>query len=207
MKTYLFALILSLQYFTTGSALNTKFVSTVVQPLLDVPTYSLATSSGSGRTAMNILTYATPVSSKPQRMWCISLFKGTQSHENFSREKCGVLQLLSPVHSNIVKLLGGSSSRDVNKEDACEALGQKLIEYDSGIKLLPNCVGYLRLVQVGTAIDCGAHDLVICVVEDMFFEKSTHNCTLTESWTFPRLLSTSSLRTLGIINDVGRVVQ
>ena len=32
---------------------------------------------------MNVLTYATPVSVQPSRMWCIGLYKGTLSHENF----------------------------------------------------------------------------------------------------------------------------
>ena len=49
---------------------------TTTPPLLDVPTYSLATTSVDGRTAMNILTYATPVSATPVRMWALSLFKG-----------------------------------------------------------------------------------------------------------------------------------
>ena len=49
---------------------------TTTPPLLDVPTYSLATTSVDGRTAMNILTYATPVSATPVRMWVLSLFKG-----------------------------------------------------------------------------------------------------------------------------------
>ena len=34
---------------------------------------------------MNVLTYATPVSVQPSRMWCIGLYKGTLSHENFDR--------------------------------------------------------------------------------------------------------------------------
>ena len=49
---------------------------TTAPPLLDVPTYSLATVSVDGRTAMNILTYATPVSATPERIWALSLFKG-----------------------------------------------------------------------------------------------------------------------------------
>ena len=110
--------------------------STSIPPLLNVPVYSLSTlgdsssSTGTcgnqGGSTMNILTYATPVSSAPHRMWCISLYKGTSSYENFARERRGVLQLLRPEHArsirsgddalgrkgkggNLIRLLGGSS--------------------------------------------------------------------------------------------------
>ncbi len=87
---------------------------------------------------MNILTYASPISITPHRMWCISLYKGTLSHENFKRERRGVLQLLRPEHAycirsgdesrkgeagDLIRLLGGSSGRYVDKRVACENLG------------------------------------------------------------------------------------
>lgn len=199
--TVLLQLYLTIVYSHTSH----KFVSTSLPPLLDAITYSLATSSSNGRTAMNILTYAIPVSAKPQRMWCVSLFKGTQSHENFLRDKKGVLQVLAPCHWNIIKLLGGSSSRDVNKEDGCVALGHKWIVHENGLKLLPNCLGYLQLAQVGQTIDCGAHDLVVCSVEDMFFEETSSTSRAWTSDEFPKL-TTASLRRLGVINELGRVV-
>ncbi|KAK1743739.1 hypothetical protein QTG54_005336 [Skeletonema marinoi] len=77
------------------------YQATTIPPLIDVPTFSLSTSSGgddasSSSSTMNILTYASPVAIKPHRMWSISLYKGTLSHENFIKEKRGILQLLRP---------------------------------------------------------------------------------------------------------------
>ncbi|KAL3769115.1 hypothetical protein ACHAW5_008934 [Stephanodiscus triporus] len=100
-------------------------------------------SSIRSRSTMNILTYASPVSIKPHRMWCISLYKGTMSHENFARERRGVLQMLRPEHATtgrregtvgvegttgeeeggLIRALGGSSGRDVDKKGICAEMG------------------------------------------------------------------------------------
>lgn len=185
------------------------FVSTSVPPLLDVPTYSLATVSPDGSTAMNILTYASPASTTPKRMWTISLFRGTQTHENFLREKRGILQLLSSTHSNTVKLLGGSSSRNVNKGIGCASLGHGWVDYPiSGgkqVKVLPGCVGYIHLALAGEMIDCGGHDVAICTVEEMMHEEG--NDALGARTTDTLHLSTAYLRTKGLISDMGRVVE
>ena len=79
-----------------------QVTSTTTPPLLDVPTYSLATTGPDGRTAMNILTYATPVSATPVRMWALSLFKGClslihihASTRNFLKHVCLVLSYVN----------------------------------------------------------------------------------------------------------------
>ena len=56
----------------------------LVAPLLDVPVYSLATLNGDGSTNMNILTYASPMGIRPERLWQISLYRGTRTHANFA---------------------------------------------------------------------------------------------------------------------------
>ena len=163
-------------------------------PLLDVPVYSLSTLGDSSwlstsstsisinnhaaKSTMNILTYASPVSSAPHRMWCISLYKGTLSHENFTRERRGVLQLLRPEHCSrcissegkgeageLIRLLGGSSGRDIDKRIACANLGYawenlpRVGEEDEAAwpPVLPSCLYYLKLELVGDLIDCGNH--------------------------------------------------
>jgi flavin reductase (DIM6/NTAB) family NADH-FMN oxidoreductase RutF len=192
----LIRILISLLLFHGTSSLQ----STTVPPLLDVPTYSLSTVDETGRTGMNILTYASPVSIHPKRIWCIGLFKGTVAYENFSKTGEGVLQLLAPEHSSIVKTLGGYSGRDINKEEECSRLGFKWFTCDkSKSKLLPGCSYYLKLkmTQHGM-IDCGNHDVVLCVVEDMFLPDDQHSSIH---------LKTAKLRDLGIITNQGKVAE
>ncbi|GFH57490.1 hypothetical protein CTEN210_13966 [Chaetoceros tenuissimus] len=161
---------------------------TSVPPLIDVPTYSLATLDGQGKTCMNILTYATPVSVRPDRVWSIGIFKGTQTHENFSKSKRGILQLLAPRQSKVVRLLGGSSGKDVDKCEECKKLGfpwiildGEEVEGEEEMPLvLPDCVYYLELTLIGDEAN-----------ED-------------EIQQVP-YLNTASLREMGIITSAGRV--
>ena len=114
----------------------------------------------------------------------ISLHVGTTTHANFIREKTGILQLLTPKHSNIVRCLGGTSlSKDatVNKQEVCASLGHTWMEMErmsdednisltKSPLLLPKCAGYLRLTMKGEAIDVGGHDVALCqVVLNLFF--------------------------------------
>ena len=173
--------------------------STTVPPLLDVPTYSLSTVDENGKTGMNILTYASPVSIQPNRIWCIGLFKGTVAHENFSKAGGGVLQLLAPEHYSIVKILGGFSGRNINKEEECSILGFKWFSCDkTKSKLLPGCSYYLKLKMTEHGmIDCGNHDVVLCLVEEMFVPDNDHH----------QYLNTEKLRDLGIITNQGKVAE
>ena len=213
--------------------------ATLIPPLLDVPVYSLSTlgesdydsssstssSTGTSRNqgakcTMNILTYASPVSSAPHRMWCISLYKGTLSHENFLRERRGVLQLLGPKHTrsrkkggggDLIRLLGGSSGRDVNKSELCANLGYKwesLPRDDeenekkdaAWPQVLPSCLYYLKLELEGDLIDCGSHEVALCTVLTML---SGGDATDVVELDF---LSTRKLRRESIISDLGRVI-
>ena len=62
-------------------------------PVLTSPVFSLATAVD-GKTNMNMLTYATPVGIRPQRLWAISLFRKTATHAAWSAGGGrGVLQL------------------------------------------------------------------------------------------------------------------
>mmetsp|Transcript_17463 Transcript_17463/g.26514 ORF Transcript_17463/g.26514 Transcript_17463/m.26514 type:complete len:214 (-) Transcript_17463:176-817(-) len=181
-------------------------------PLLDVPTYSLATKDGE-RTGMNILTYATPVSVQPDRIWSIGLYKGTVAHEQFSKTGKGVLQMLKPQHAKLVKLLGGSSGRDVDKREECAKLGFPWITTADDTKnkrgeqmpeLLPDCVYYLELSQVGLLVDCGSHDVAICKVERMYVPSEQESDTDDDESYY---LNTRSLRNLGIITKQGRAAE
>ena len=173
-------------------------------PLIDVPTYSLATKDISGKTGMNILTYATPISIRPDRIWSLGLFKGTVTHENFAKTGKGVLQLLSTDHAKLVRLLGGKSGKDIDKKAECEKLGMPWHSIDEELpELLPGCCHYLRLTRVGDLVDCGSHELAICRVESMFVSIHDNEDDSSER----EKLQTSTLRDLGIITKAGRVAE
>lgn len=184
--------------------------TTTDPPLLDVPTYSLATQDENGQTGMNILTYASPISIRPDRIWSIGLFKGTWTHEHFARTGKGVLQLLAPHHAKVVRLLGGSSTREVNKKEKCADLDVPWIPFPenedekSSIQVLPSCVHYLKVRLVGALIDCGSHDLAMCKVEAMFVSPSAEDGD-GDSANKKQPLMTSQLREMGIITAQGRV--
>lgn len=192
---------------------------TSIPPLLDVPTFSLSTTgndSTSLPSTMNVLTYVSPVAIKPNRMWSISLYKGTLSHENFAKEKRGILQLLRPEHAlckgegdgeapgTLIRILGGSSGRDVNKEALCAKLGYpwQYLNSNKGVgwpKVLPNCLYYLKLELVGEMIDCGSHDVAICRVVDMVSEDDVTSGAELD------YVSTRALRGMDVITEFGRI--
>lgn len=194
---------------------SSAYQATTIPPLIDVPTFSLSTSGcGDNESTMNILTYASPVSIKPHRMWSISLYKGTLSHENFTKEKRGILQLLRPEHASckgeLIRVLGGSSGRDVDKKTMCEQLGFSwetlkcnggTTDNDGWPQILPRCVYYLKLELVGEMIDCGSHDVALCrVVEMVSSEDDSINAADELEY-----ISTRALRDMDIISEFGRI--
>ena len=203
------------------------FHSTSFPPLLDVPVYSLSTlgsidnddgTSTTNKSTMNILTYATPISIKPYRMWSISLYKGTLSHENFTRDRRGVLQLLCPEHASykgksgvegeLIRLLGGSSGNDIDKRILCKEMGYEWEtlpkEDDNDIDwppVLPLCIYYLKLELVGDMIDCGSHEVALCKVVSMISSEE-----ITDASKELDSISTRQLRKDSIISELGRVI-
>jgi flavin reductase (DIM6/NTAB) family NADH-FMN oxidoreductase RutF len=149
------------------------------------------------------------VSIRPDRIWSIGLFKGTVTHENFSQTGCGALQLLAPKHAALVKLLGSSSGRDVDKKVGCQKLSfpwgsapQSLLTSSTTDlpELLPDCVIYLHLSLVkGGLLDCGSHDMAMCKAETMFGSSAGSG---KEPY-----LNTALLREMGIITKLGRVAE
>lgn len=181
-----------------------KATTTTTPPLIDVPTFSMATTNEDGTTNMNILTYATPVSVRPDRVWTLGLYKDTLSYANFCRERSCILQLLKEEHIPLIKLLGGSSGTTVDKQEECSKEGffwgvlscsdeQQQI---STPLTLANCAYYLKLAAVGDLVDCGSHAVAVCKVEEMYVSNEEAKTVY---------LSTARLRELGIITDQGRV--
>jgi hypothetical protein len=161
-----------------------------------------------------MLTYATPVGIRPQRLWAISLFRKTATHAAWSAGGGrGVLQQLAEQHAVLTHVLGATSGADADKEAACEACGFGWSESagDGGDeRLLPGCVAYLRLVQQGELIDAGEHDVAICAVEGMYMPAAAGSrggggvVVVTGDEPEPEPLSTALLRERGLISTVGR---
>ena len=149
---------------------------------------------------MNIMTYATPVSVTPNRVWSLGLYRDTLTQENLLRKPVAVLQLLTTEQSSLVRILGGTSGRDEDKKAACAKEGFEWINPDEflGINVLPDCAAYLFLTVQGGLLDAGSHLIVpYCQVEGMFTTGDTKS---------PKThLMTSKLRELGIITEKGRV--
>ena len=138
---------------------------------------------------MNIVTYASPVGIRPERLWAVSLYRKTQSHEEFDGR--GVLQLLRPEHAELVSLLGGESGRDTDKRSRCADLGFEWTQW-RGYDVLPGCAAYVELEEVDSG-DAGDHRVCICKVLASDQISETH-------------LKTKALRDQGIIDDKGRAV-
>jgi len=218
------------QALSAGYVASGSIESTDSPPLVDVPVWSMATMNDDGTTTnMNLLTYATPVSIRPTRLYALGLYKGTLSRDNFLRDKTCILQLLSASdekHVECVRLLGGSSGNDLSKEDELSSVhGIELQVLDGSDddknqplpKVLPGCVRYLQLSMVGdevTDYDGGesSHDVVICKVDKMWTTKATPQGLESDGQLNSdggthdeEHLSTRQLRKLGLITEQGRI--
>ncbi|KAG7353244.1 flavin reductase like protein [Nitzschia inconspicua] len=201
-----FSLVLWAMACTVESLSSSRIEPTSTPPLLDVPVYSLATLNADGSTNMNILTYATPVSIIPTRVWSLGLFKETLSGDNLRRSGVCVLQLLNERHVDLIPLLGGTSGRNVDKLARCADLGSPWTDLndDDGFQVLPGCTSYLKMTIKGGVVDAGSHFIVpFCEVTDMYSTVSNGNSLPTNGDS--QHLCTGELRDLGIITDKGRV--
>ena len=173
--------------------------TTSVPPLLDVPTYSLATLNQDGSTNMNIVTYCTPVSIRPDRVWSLGIYKETLTKDNLLRNPTCILQLLTEPQAELVRILGGQSGKDTDKKQECAQAGfawTKLGDEESGIDVLPGCAHYIKIKIQGEMVDGGSHLILpVCQVEDMFVDETNKE----------GHLSTARLSELGIITEQGRV--
>ncbi len=206
--------------FAAGSTTGLTLQRLEAPPVINTPVYSLATRGQDGTTNMQILTYATPVGVSP-RLWAVSLYRPTKTHANWLAQGAGVLQCLCESHAELVHTLGGQSGADIDKAAACAAVGFEWMEplprsawsdgdADEGagddadsaathVQLLPGCVAYLRLVQVGELTSCGEHDLALCKVEGVLAAPEGGPTT-------DDALQSRALREAGLISDKGRAI-
>jgi len=192
---------------------------------LDVPVWSLATRNVGGETTwttnMNIVTYATQVGIKPTPVYAISLYKGTLSHQNFMRERWGVLQLLPPAADVVVPLLGKESGKTVDKVGRLKELGVPLTAVraratnsgggpatahandDDDTLLVMKDSPMLLLVEVdgfasSLPVDVGDHDVVLCEVRHVITLPGRGTTATTGAGGAP-YLTTQALRDKGLL--------
>ena len=168
-------------------------------PPISVPVYSLASTlptdsissqsedgvnSPNMKTSMNIMTFCTPVSVAPPKLWTLSLYTNTMTKEYFFKSKIGILQLLDKKQCDLVPILGKRSGYelDYSKELECEKNGFKWGNYGitskeidnddyeeeeekllQSIQLLPNCQSYIK-VRLLETFDAGDHEVALCQV-------------------------------------------
>ena len=110
----------------------------------------------------------------------------------------------------LIRVLGGSSGRDVDKRTVCDELGYEWgnLPKDEEEKeevewphVLPSCVYYLKLELVGDLIDCGSHEVALCKVVSMVSDEEIENAAEELD-----SLSTRKLREMSVISELGRVI-
>jgi flavin reductase (DIM6/NTAB) family NADH-FMN oxidoreductase RutF len=195
-----FSLFFNLLLCMTAAIAVDALQPTTTPPLLDSPTYSLATFNNDGSTNMNIITYATPVSILPDRVWSLGLYKETLTQLNLMQNPLCVLQLLREPQAELVRVLGGQSGRETDKREECAKLGFEWQELENcdGLEVLPGCAYYLKMRIQGGLVDAGSHLIVpFSQVEEMYTGDNGEGSMAH--------LSTSRLRELGIVTDQGRL--
>uniref|UniRef100_A0A7S4WDD1 Flavin reductase like domain-containing protein n=1 Tax=Ditylum brightwellii TaxID=49249 RepID=A0A7S4WDD1_9STRA len=136
-------------------------------------------------TSMNIVTFATPVSVAPPKLWAVSLYSNTLTRDAFLRSKVAVLQLLCPSHKHLVPILGKRSGYEQNysKRNECAKMTMKWLKHGGvaeddadafishedrigalkSLDLLPECASYIQVELTGVT-NAGDHDIAICEV-------------------------------------------
>lgn len=154
-------------------------------------------------TNMNIITYATAVGIKPERVWTLSLYKGTLTHENFMRTGHGALQLLKRSHAQLVPVLGKLTGLSDQKQSFLRRLKSDTLplariegyadstNMDNPLMLdvLKDCGAVLVLKKLPEVVDVGDHDVVFCKVISSFVGDYETN----------DLLTTDFLRSKGLL--------
>ena len=128
--------------------------------LASYPVYSLLTYSREWIPNMNIMTYVIPVSMQPKH-YIIALYRDTLSLNNWSYTHRGILQILSPLQTSLVRILGKKSGKSYDKYIYLKK--RDLLDHDTNLK---DIAGYIELEEIST-IDShrGDHELFLCKVK------------------------------------------
>lgn len=190
---FIFFIIITLNY-----NIQALFIPNSAIPPLDVPVWSLSTINQDGSSNMNIMTYASPVSTmKPNPIWSLSLYRSTLSYENFNRERVGLLQMLTQEHIGLVELLGKTSGRNINKVNSMMSLGYLFESFDMGnnrqLLALQNCEFVVRLKGNELNFAAGDHQVFLCEAQNCIIKSSN------EGESKSSRLTSGKLRELGLL--------
>ena len=130
---------------------------------VNLPVYSVSSKYGTQEN-MHICTYVSSVSMSPKRMM-VAIFNGTKTLELVEREKHFVLQLLSDQQFKLIKLLGQSSGKSINKIERLEK--RKLLTNWKEFKVLKEAIAYIELKAINIS-SAGDHVLFICDVVSFY---------------------------------------
>ena len=168
---------ISVPVYSLASTLPTDSISSQSEDGVNAPNNCM-------KTSMNIMTFCTPVSVAPPKLWTLSLYTNTMTKEYFFKSKIGILQLLDKKQCDLVPILGKRSGYelDYSKELECEKNGFKWGNYGitskeidnddyeeeeekllQSIQLLPNCQSYIK-VRLLETFDAGDHEVALCQV-------------------------------------------
>jgi len=111
---------------------------------------------------MNICTYVSAISMKP-KIFMVAIDYHTRTYENLQCSERAVLQLLHEDHSSLVRLLGKSSGKKINKEQKLKA--QNMLGQWNSHKVLKGACAYLSLKVMGQSNIGGDHELFYFEVE------------------------------------------
>jgi flavin reductase (DIM6/NTAB) family NADH-FMN oxidoreductase RutF len=106
------------------------------------PIWSLSTLDNTGTCNMNICSYVTPISMKPKE-FIVGIYYNTQTFENISKTKHGLLQLLAKDQDHLVRQLGKKSSLKTNKMK--KILKEESVGTHNSYTYLQECIGYIEL--------------------------------------------------------------
>jgi flavin reductase (DIM6/NTAB) family NADH-FMN oxidoreductase RutF len=108
---------------------------------------------------MNIMTYIVPVSMNPKH-YIIALYHNTESLSNWQSSHRGILQILAPAHSSLVRVLGKKSGKSYDK---MAYLAKKWLLSDDG--MIEGIAWYIELKEIEKLPDGGwDHELYLCRV-------------------------------------------
>jgi len=123
--------------------------------IVDMPVYSLATYD-KDEVNMNICTYVSAVSMKP-KIYMIAVDYRTKTFGNLERADVAVLQVLHEDHASLIRLLGKSSGKKINKADKLRDK-IRLTEWN-GHEVLEGACGYLALQMEDRTDVGGDHEI------------------------------------------------
>jgi flavin reductase (DIM6/NTAB) family NADH-FMN oxidoreductase RutF len=122
--------------------------------IVDPPIYSLITYDKTGKLNMNICSYVSAVSIKP-KLFIIAIDYNSKTYENLKDNSTVVLQLLNKSHLKIIRKLGKSTGKHIDKEKYLRS--KKLLNEWRDKTVLKNVCALIELSKTNEINISGDH--------------------------------------------------